>query len=99
VWFVPLLLVVIRPAAVLAGLAGTRTDRLQRGLIAWFGVRGVGSLYYLAYAVRHGVTPEVARPLAALTLAAVTASVVVHGISVTPLMNLYARRKREKKAA
>jgi len=44
VWFVPLLLFVIRPVAVAVGLLGSDTSRLQRGLMGWFGIRGVGSL-------------------------------------------------------
>jgi NhaP-type Na+/H+ or K+/H+ antiporter len=90
-WFAPLLFLAIRPFAVAVGLAGSPAARLQRGLIAWFGVRGVGSLYYLAYAVQHGLPPAAAQQLASLTLSVVAASVVVHGVSVTPLMGRYAR--------
>ena len=92
-WFVPLVLLVVRPLAVLFGLAGSRTSALQRRLIGWFGIRGMGSLFYLAYAINHGVTGTVAQTLVALTLAVVVASIVVHGVSVTPLMALYSRRK------
>jgi NhaP-type Na+/H+ or K+/H+ antiporter len=88
-WFVPVLFLVIRPLAVALGLAGSRTPRTQRRLIAWFGVRGIGSLYYLAYAMNHGLDPAVANTLVALTLAVVVASIVAHGISVTPLMARY----------
>ena len=83
----------MRPLAVLLGLAGSRTSALQRRLIGWFGIRGMGSLFYLAYAINHGVAPELAQTLVALTLAVVVASIVVHGVSVTPLMALYTRRK------
>lgn len=88
-WFVPVLLLVIRPASVAVGLAGTPTDRLQRRLVAWFGIRGIGSLYYLGFAITHGLDPTVASTLVALTLSAVVASIVAHGISVTPLMSRY----------
>jgi NhaP-type Na+/H+ or K+/H+ antiporter len=91
-WFVPLLFCVIRPAAVLAGLAGSRTRASQARLMGWFGIRGVGSLYYLFYAANHGLSPEATRTLTGLVLATVTASVVVHGVSVTPLMRRYTRR-------
>jgi NhaP-type Na+/H+ or K+/H+ antiporter len=43
----------------------------QRWLIAWFGIRGVGSLYYLMFAINHGVTRELADQPIALTLAVV----------------------------
>jgi NhaP-type Na+/H+ or K+/H+ antiporter len=90
-WFVPALLLLVRPAATAIGLAGTSTPRLQRRLIGWFGIRGIGSLYYLGYATNHGLDPELARTLIALTLAAVVGSIVVHGVSVTPLMARYER--------
>jgi NhaP-type Na+/H+ or K+/H+ antiporter len=92
-WFVPLLLLVIRPAAVGLGLLHTHTPALQRRLIAWFGIRGIGSLYYLTYAIVHGLEEETARRIADLALATIAVSVVVHGISVTPLMARYERRR------
>jgi len=92
-WFVPLVLLVVRPLSVVAGLAGSRrTSRAQRRLIGWFGIRGIGSLYYLSYALNHGLAPEHAQILVALTVAVVVSSIVVHGISVTPLMARYRRR-------
>lgn len=92
IWFVPLLLIAIRPLSVALGLAGTSTGRTRRWLIGWFGIRGIGSLYYLMYAINHGLAPALAERLAGLTLATVVASIVVHGISVTPLMAVYERR-------
>jgi len=92
-WLAPLLFLVIRPLAIGAGLLGSRTAGVQRLLISWFGVRGVGSIYYLMFALQHGLPPEFAQPLTALTLGIVAVSIVVHGISVTPLMNRYARSR------
>ncbi|MEJ7668713.1 MAG: cation:proton antiporter [Casimicrobiaceae bacterium] len=97
-WFVPLLLLAIRPVCVLLSLAGSATSRHQRALLSWFGIRGIGSIYYLMYAINHGLTAEMTRQFIALTLAVVVASIVVHGISVTPLMEHYARRKQRSKA-
>lgn len=84
------LFVVIRPAAVELSLLGSRASHAQRRLMSWFGIRGIGSFYYLAYALEHGPTAAVL-PLLPLTLAVVTASVFVHGVSATPLMNWYHR--------
>ena len=95
-WLVPLLFLVIRPLAVVIGLAGSGTPRVQRRLIAWFGVRGIGSLYYLGYAMNHGLDPSLASNLVALTLTVVVASIVAHGISVTPLMHRYEERRGSK---
>jgi NhaP-type Na+/H+ or K+/H+ antiporter len=92
--FVLLLFLVARPAAVWVGLLGaTSISRDQRLLISWFGIRGVGSIFYLLYAINHGLPFALAQQLIAITLTTVAASVVLHGISVTPLMALYARRK------
>jgi len=93
IWFVPLLLLVIRPVSVWLGLLGSHSSGTQRWLIAWFGIRGIGSVYYLAYAVQHGLEPALAKQLAALVLTTVAASIIVHGISVTPLMRLYRHKQ------
>ena len=96
-WFVPVLFVLVRPLAVYAGLWGTQVSVSQRNLMGWFGIRGVGSLYYLLYAINHGIAPELAERLLSVTLAVVVASVIAHGVSVTPLMNHYEARKAAKK--
>ena len=85
-WFVPVLLLGIRPVATFLSLPGTSTTTRERSFIAWFGVRGIGSIYYLAYALTHGLSGGEGRLLAELTLAVVAVSVVAHGFSVTPLM-------------
>jgi sodium/hydrogen antiporter len=91
-WFVPVLFLVVRPASVWLGLAGSRTTALQRNLMSWFGIRGIGSIYYLTYAAGHGVERETAERLTALVLTVVAASVLLHGVTVTPLMKFYERR-------
>ena len=86
------LFVVIRPLATMLTLVRTPLSRAQRVFIAWFGVRGVGSVYYLAYALSHGVSAPAAQMLADITLVVVAASIMVHGVSVTPLMRRYSAR-------
>ena len=93
-WLAFVLFVVIRPLATTLTLLPTRLSRAQRAFIAWFGVRGVGSIYYLAFALSHGVDGPLARQFVDLTLVVVAASVVLHGVSVTPLMQLYSSRRR-----
>jgi sodium/hydrogen antiporter len=58
-------------------------------LMGWFGIRGIGSIYYLTYALGYGVSGELAERLTALVLSLVALSIVVHGVSVTPLMKRY----------
>lgn len=93
-WFVPLLFLLIRPAAVAIGLLGTDAKPNQRRLMAWFGIRGIGSLYYLLFAINHGLERGLAQQLLSITLVVVVCSVVVHGVSVTPLMRRYEARKK-----
>ena len=89
IWFVPLLFLVIRPVSVNLGLFGSGLTAQQRAFVSWFGVRGIGSIYYLMYAIVHGIDADSAEWLTGMTLAAVATSVVVHGVSVTPLMERY----------
>jgi NhaP-type Na+/H+ or K+/H+ antiporter len=89
VWVALGLFVIIRPAATLLTLFRSPLSRPQRAFIAWFGVRGVGSIYYLAYALAHGVPGPAARMLTDITLVVVAGSIILHGISVTPLMQRY----------
>jgi NhaP-type Na+/H+ or K+/H+ antiporter len=103
-WFVPLLFLVVRPLAVYLGLLGTgaATSRQQRALISWFGIRGIGSIYYLVFAIGEGLPRALADKILAITLATVAGSIIVHGISVTPLMRRYAHeteRRRKRRTA
>lgn len=93
-WLALMLFGVIRPLSTAISLLPTRLSRAQRAFIAWFGVRGVGSVYYLAFALSHGVDGPLARQLVDLTLVVVATSIVLHGVSVTPLMRLYSARRR-----
>ena len=86
------LFLLARPLAVELSLLGSRASQAQRRLMSWFGIRGTGSLYYLAYALEHGQAAQIL-PLAPLALAVVTGSVVIHGVSATPLMNWYHRAR------
>jgi NhaP-type Na+/H+ or K+/H+ antiporter len=93
VWFIPLLLLlVIRPVAALPSLWRSGMTRLQRIMICWFGIRGVGSMYYLMYGMTTGVEPSTAGLLIGLTLATIAMSIVVHGLSVTPMMKYYVEK-------
>ncbi len=90
-WFLPLLFLVVRPAAVAIGLLGSDVTPRERQFTSWFGIRGIGSLYYLMYAVEHGLPESDAKLLVGLTLSAIAVSIVAHGVSVTPLMKSYNR--------
>ena len=94
IFFIAIVFLLVRPVSVWLGLLGTFTPTDQRLLVSWFGIRGIGSIYYLMFTMNHGLPHDLAGYLMATTLAAVVASIVVHGVSVTPLMNAYAQRRK-----
>ncbi|OZI26019.1 sodium:proton antiporter [Bordetella genomosp. 9] len=85
-WFTPLFFVLLRPVAVIAGTAGSSHDGYQLAMMSWFGIRGIGSVFYLLFAIRHGISTALAQQLATITLVTVAASIMLHGASVRPLM-------------
>jgi NhaP-type Na+/H+ or K+/H+ antiporter len=100
-----LLFLIIRPLGVWLSTIGHSSPSMRRRflhsgsrwLIGWFGIRGVGSLYYLAYAFGKGLEGEVAEKISWITYTTIVVSVIVHGVSATPLMNLYERHIAERK--
>ncbi len=86
-----LLLFVIRPLGVWISMLGSRIPLPTVSLFGWFGIRGVGSLYYLTYAFGKGLQGETGEQIAWITYSTVVISVLLHGISSTPLMNWYER--------
>jgi NhaP-type Na+/H+ or K+/H+ antiporter len=90
--FAGVLMLVVRPISVVIGLAGSGENWWTQSMIAWFGVRGIGSLYYLMYAIQHGLPDELAATLVPVVLVVVAVSVFVHGISAAPLMRVHSRR-------
>ena len=95
-WFCALLFIFIRPVAVVLGLAGSRTPRAQIRLLAWFGIRGLGSLYYMMFAINRGLPNEIAEEFINVVFGVIATSIVVHGISATPLMERYYGRRAAK---
>jgi len=87
------LFAIARPVSVMIGLIGSGTPWRIRGLAGWFGIRGIGSIFYLMYAVQHGLPEELAIELIHLTLIVVALSILVHGVSVNPLMSRFQRRR------
>ena len=81
---------VIRPLATQIFLLGTPTGKVQRLLLGWFGIRGIGSLYYLSYALNHGFSKNAVEAVS-LTLSTVALSILIHGISTQPILDLYER--------
>jgi sodium/hydrogen antiporter len=91
-----LLIFLIRPVGAWISTIGSRLHPASRWLCGWFGIRGVGSIYYLTYAFGHGLKGEIGEKIAWITFTTIVISVIVHGISATPLMNWYERRIKPK---
>lgn len=85
------ILLVIRPLTGLIGLAGHKADPSEKLTLAFFGIRGVGSIYYLAYGLNHMDVTGAERLWGLLGLV-VLFSIVLHGLTVTPIMRLIDRR-------
>jgi NhaP-type Na+/H+ or K+/H+ antiporter len=88
-------LLLVRPLAGLAGLAGSGHGLGPGAAIGFFGIRGIGSFYYLAYAHNAAVFVAEAEILFATVGFVVLASIVLHGLTSAPAM----RRLRRKPAA
>ncbi len=97
-----LVLVAVRPLACWLALLGSRLDGPQeKSFVAWFGVRGVGSLFYAAVVVGSGALAPGERSTVVWTIiACVLLSVVVHGVTAGPsLRRMIARRAATPRAA
>ncbi|HTT01382.1 MAG TPA: cation:proton antiporter [Steroidobacteraceae bacterium] len=83
--FALLVLIAVRPIAVRIGVSGLATSDFTRRMVGWFGVRGIASVYYLAYAVEQGLGGSFASELTAITLAVLSTSIALHALTALPL--------------
>ena len=79
------ILLVIRPVTGLIGLIGHPAARGEKLTLAFFGIRGVGSIYYLAYGLNH-MQVDIAERLWGVVGLVVLLSILLHGLTVTPIM-------------
>lgn len=83
--FAAVTLFAVRPLSCFVGFVGSRQPRLVRLAIGYFGIRGLGSLYYMSYAGRTGQLQDVQQLWAVVALV-VLLSAVIYGISANPIM-------------
>jgi NhaP-type Na+/H+ or K+/H+ antiporter len=85
---VAIVLFVVRPLAAGSALMGSEGGWPEKALISFFGIRGLGSLYYLGFAVHEGDLADVERlwPVVGLT---VLTSVLMHGVTAYPAMRRF----------
>ncbi len=86
------ILLVIRPAAGLIGMIGLNAERTEKLTLAFFGIRGVGSIYYLAYGLNHVDYVGGGRLWGVVGLV-IALSIVLHGLTVTPVMRSLDRQQ------
>jgi len=87
------LFLLIRPLAVWLLMPRRYLDRGQCLTVGWFGIRGIGSLYYLSYAVTHGLLPDETEVIISLVISVVALSILIHGLSTQPLLRRYERSR------
>ena len=91
--FAIVVLVLVRPLATWLTVRDPQLTPRRLWLLGWFGIRGIGSLFYLSYALKHHAgTAAWLEPVIGATLVTIALSVAVHGISATPLMQPLRRR-------
>lgn len=86
------IILLVRPVTGLIGLSGFRATRSEKLTLAFFGIRGVGSFYYLAYGLNHLELGEGHR-LWSIVALVVLFSILLHGLTVTPVMRLIDRKR------
>lgn len=87
-----LLFGLIRPCSVYLATMGIGVPRPRRLMMGWLGVRGIGTVNYLAYALTHGLDGNDATMATALAVTTVVLSVILHGATAQPLMQWRRRR-------
>ncbi len=89
------ILLVVRPVAGLLSLVGAPQPFREKVLLAFLGIRGVGSVYYVAYGINHGEFGDSER-LWAVVGFVVLASIIIHGVTATPLLERLAKWRTAK---
>jgi NhaP-type Na+/H+ or K+/H+ antiporter len=82
---VAMFLLLVRPLTAYVSLIGAPHSFMSRAATAFFGIRGVGTLYYLAFALSQASFPQQGRSVA-LACATVLGSIILHGAAATPVM-------------
>jgi NhaP-type Na+/H+ or K+/H+ antiporter len=97
--FAVLAILLVRPVVAWLSLAGSGCPGEERAAISFFGIRGIGSFYYLAFALNHADFGESAVLWTAVSVV-VLVSILLHGTTVSPAMRqLDMRRQRRGKPA
>ncbi len=88
----------VRPIVGWLALLRTTMPQSERWALAFFGIRGIGSVYYLAHALNEAEFAD-ADQLWAIVAFVILVSVLVHGVSAAPLMKRVDARREEASAS
>lgn len=77
---------VLRPASGMLALVGAPGSRAERWAISFFGIRGMGTVFYLAYAVTEERFPN-ARLIWAVAITVILISILLHGVTAGHILD------------
>ncbi|MDO9373294.1 MAG: cation:proton antiporter [Ferruginibacter sp.] len=83
--FTVVFLFVIRPLAAYTSLLGEKFHLKEKLAISFFGIRGMGTVYYLAFAFAQAKFNS-EKELWAIAAFTIMVSVIIHGFTATPIM-------------
>ncbi|PPB47951.1 cation transporter [Arthrobacter pityocampae] len=92
-------ILLVRPVTAWLSLARGKTGPWERRTLAFFGVRGIGSVYYLSYALSKGEFTADESTLWRIGALVIVMSIVVHGITAAPVINALDRARQRKARA
>lgn len=91
--FAPIMLLVIRPLAGWISLPGIKRPKLELAIISFFGIRGLGLVYYLSYGFRHASFQSEYSLWGTLGLI-IAVSILMHSVLVTPALDMLHKHYR-----
>jgi NhaP-type Na+/H+ or K+/H+ antiporter len=86
------ILLIVRPVTGMIGLIGFDAERREKLTLAFFGIRGAGSIYYLSYGLNRLPSADADR-LWGLVALVVLLSILLHGLTATPVMRSLDRQQ------
>ncbi|WP_230532522.1 cation:proton antiporter [Microvirga roseola] len=95
VLYAVLAIFLVRPLIGWLSLVGRHQRSDEKAVISFFGIRGLGSAYYLAYGLGHAPFDE-ADLLWSTAGLIMLISIVLHGTTVTPVMRRLDRKRQER---
>ena len=89
-------LLLVRPVAGWISLSRGSTGPWERSVISFFGVRGIGSIYYLSYALSKGEFATEDEALWRIVGLVIVMSILLHGVTAAPVINALDRARKRK---